>query len=644
MIKGLRTTANGTNTLSTVYPELCGEWHPTLNGNLTPSLIAPHSGKKVWWKCAHEHEWSATVRHRAYGRGCPICSGKKASKWRNLKTEFPEVARDWHPTKNALAPTEYLPKSSKVVWWQCKFGHDFQMSVEVRTRGIGCPECRRHNVLSFGNQKLGDYKELLDEVDPSLEVLEEVAELYVGSNRRLNWLGKCGHRWKTTVLRRYQGRKCPYCINQKVDKTNNLAVTFPKIADEWDHKKNGELSPFYVNPGTPRKVHWKCSRGHTWQAQVNSRTRNGTGCPTCNPQTSKTEIRVLTELRFLVGSGARWRKKIGGYEADISFDDHKLVVEVDGYPWHDNERALERDIQKTLVFMSEGYTVFRLREQRLRPVGEGIPVKLDEGLLLESIKNLVKAISRERPTLIPAEKLSAYLSASTFSNEEGYRDLVDVLPGPEPQDSLKTLFPEIAKEWDFELNSPLTPEKVSRASGFKAYWKCVNGHSWQALVAQRTTKKTGCPYCHGLKFDQKQSFGTLYPLLVKEWHTGKNEKSPYEVSKANNYRAWWKCSQGHEWQASIGNRVRQNTGCPYCAKKLPSSDYNFAVASPELLIFFDKKENAPMAPSDFTPKSEKKVVWTCSQGHTWIRTIANQVKAGPVCQACRKFTKEIKGV
>jgi len=59
---------------------------------------------------------------------------------------------------------------------------------------------------------------------------------------------------------------------------------------------------------------------------------------------------------------------------------------------------------------------------------------------------------------------------------------------------------EVAKEWDYEKNAPLTPKDVFRATKQKAWWKCPNGHSYETKIYMRTTisdifRPTGCPEC-----------------------------------------------------------------------------------------------------------------------------------------------------
>jgi hypothetical protein len=56
----------------------------------------------------------------------------------------------------------------------------------------------------------------------------------------------------------------------------------PKLAAEWDRRKNGELTPANVTFGFTGTVWWCCpaARDHTWQARVNIRVR-WPRCPFC---------------------------------------------------------------------------------------------------------------------------------------------------------------------------------------------------------------------------------------------------------------------------------------------------------------------------------------------------------------------------
>jgi hypothetical protein len=65
-----------TNSLATKYPVLIRQWHPTLNGELTPQDVTSASGLKVWWLCIFDpsHEWFSRISDRTKkGAGCPHC-------------------------------------------------------------------------------------------------------------------------------------------------------------------------------------------------------------------------------------------------------------------------------------------------------------------------------------------------------------------------------------------------------------------------------------------------------------------------------------------------------------------------------------------------------------------------------------------
>jgi hypothetical protein len=65
-----------TNSLATQFPDLVAQWHPTLNGCLTPDQVVARSHTKVWWQCSKEptHEWYAVIKNRVAGRGCAACA------------------------------------------------------------------------------------------------------------------------------------------------------------------------------------------------------------------------------------------------------------------------------------------------------------------------------------------------------------------------------------------------------------------------------------------------------------------------------------------------------------------------------------------------------------------------------------------
>lgn len=122
------------------------EWDYEKNGDLSPEDIAFRSGKKVWWKCSCEHSWQAAICNRTRKRCCPYCANKMVVKGENdLQTIHPEIAAEWHPTKNGtLTPSDVVAGADKKVWWQCSHRHEWEATVCNRTvNKTGCLQCFR---------------------------------------------------------------------------------------------------------------------------------------------------------------------------------------------------------------------------------------------------------------------------------------------------------------------------------------------------------------------------------------------------------------------------------------------------------------------------------------------------------------------
>ena len=78
---------------------------------------------------------------------------------------------------------------------------------------------------------------------------------------------------------------------------------------------------------------------------------------------------------------------------------------------------------------------------------------------------------------------------------------------------------ELIREWDFEKNSALglDPQKLKTRSNKKVWWRCSNGHSWQATVDNRA-QGSNCPYCSKRKvLKGDNDLKTTHPDLAREW-------------------------------------------------------------------------------------------------------------------------------
>ena len=163
--------------------------------------------------------------------------------------------------------------------------------------------------------------------------------------------------------------------------------------------------------------------------------------------------------------------------------------------------------------------------------------------------------------------------------------------------SLSTLYPEIASQWDSTRNGNLSPSMILPNSSLKVWWKCDKGenHVWQRTVAHRTHPRSPqegkCPFCQ--KVDkQSQSLSVCRPDLAKEWDYERNgDLTPDTVSKSSAKKVWWICEKGHHYQCAVYNRgSTHNTGCPICSCHTVNEDTCIANLR-HLLDFLDPVNN-----------------------------------------------------
>ena len=287
--------------------ELLGQWDQERNAPLTPETISYGSKRKVWWRCSKGHEWLAPPYARTGSEtGCPYCAGKLPIPGEtDLGTLFPNLTREWHPTKNgSLTPDQVLPGSHQKVWWRCANGHDWMAQVKSRVSGCGCPVCANKIVEPARTDLATVAPAVAAQWHPAKNGPLTPDQVTPSSNRKVWWRCERGHDYPAWIAgRTRQGSGCPYCAGTKVlPGFNDLATRVPQIAAQWHPTFNGALTPSMVTPGSHRKVWWQCSEGHVWKAVVHSRAGpQKCGCPVCagvSPRRRNTrDIRPALEAR-----------------------------------------------------------------------------------------------------------------------------------------------------------------------------------------------------------------------------------------------------------------------------------------------------------------------------------------------------------
>jgi len=450
-----------------LYPEVAGQWHPSLNGALQPSAVAAKSGLQVWWQCPDdaEHVWKAIIGNRTnLGHGCPFCKGRKVDHTNSLAAKRPDLAREWHPTKNGdLTADQFTCGSHQKIWWLCsKSGcHEWQTVIKARAlNNDGCPRCVNRVA---GHNRLSDaFPEIAAEWHPTKNrhiypvwLFNKPSSSKRPRNRRLRpsdvpaygnesvwWQCKnnAAHVWITRIAARTKnGSGCPFCAGRKVSQDNNLEKKYPGVAKLWHPTRNGALTPANVTPGVGTKVWWRCFRSadHVWQATVCSVVwshRTGdSGCPFCAGR----RITKGDSLAAKYPQIARlWHASRNG-----DLQPSQVTVGCEQKAWWQCDRSADHVFQATVHAMVK----------YIRKGGTGCP----------------------------------YCKGFRVSKEN----------------SLAAKYPNLLEFWDKIRNGAIKPTKVTHGSSKLVWWRCPKSglHVWKrtvcAMVGYWKRRGALCPFC-----------------------------------------------------------------------------------------------------------------------------------------------------
>ena len=279
-----------------------------------------------------------------------------------------------------------------------------------------------------------------------------------------------------------------------LEKNGSIKMKIPNIINVWS--EDNIYKPEELTKQSHITVKLKCpnksAKHPDYEIKVyNIQESNCISCPKCSLKTSKPEMRIYSELKYLF-KDVKWQQKIEGCEADITIEDVKLVIEVDGFPWH--RHKAEKDLQKNRIFEQNGYTVLRIRDVKLPEINCNIIVCDLSELLITDFNKITIWINNMFNMKIQIN--------SEFKNYEYYKEIHSNLLYVKYEESIEYLYPESKEIWDYEKNYPFIPSQFTRGSHMKVWVKCKSGHTYEREIKLlfRTIKNKKhimqCPECH----------------------------------------------------------------------------------------------------------------------------------------------------
>ena len=614
---------------------------------------------------------------------------------KSLASEYPEIAKEWHPYKNdPLSPEDVAPMSSKKVWWLGACGHEWDAVISSRSKGHSCPFCNNLKALAGFNDLATVNPKLAREWDYEKNDGLRPENVLPGSHKEVWWLCQRNHSWKRSVKNRNSGNGCPYCSNQKVlAGFNDLATLYPDLAKEWDYERNGSLTPDQVLPGAEKKVWWICKEGHSWDAYVFNR-KKGVGCPCCdgkrllvgyndlasiNPKlvkewdyekngTLRPEEVIAgshKEVWWLCENNHSWKRSIKDRNAGSNcpycankkvlagYNDFATVNPDLAKEWsiknHISPSEIIRGSDKKFFWVCPvGHDDYSMTiDQRL--MGQGCPkcaqqsqTSFPEQALYYYVKRLFpesvnryNISNREIDIYIPSEKIGIEYDGY-FSHK-----------GKEQKDAEKQAFIESQgitliriKEFKKESEKDNADFFIHERTTYQSLTALIR------IVLSRLDKDNDIDvdcekdqvsikeqYIDSIK---KKSVAVELPQYLSEWDYEKNSNiKPEYVNSNSGLKYYWVCPVcGYSYPSSPASRKR-GTGCPACAGKVVHSGFNdLATRNPLLLSEWDYDKNKGIDPTKVFYRSQNTVWWKCSKGHSWEKSIYSRSYNKSKCPYC----------
>ena len=564
---------------------LLQDWDYDKN-TVLPTEVTPSSNIYIHWKChTCGYEWKAKLSNRTHGIGCPLCGKRKLiSGVNDLATKHPELAKEWHPTKNGdLKPSDVFSSQNLKVWWLCPIGHEYQASINHRAhkQGTNCPICNSGRQTSFREQALyyyvrKMYPDAMSRYKPDSFGKFEL-DIYIPSlNTGIEYDGVAWH--KNEKFER-EHRKYLMCKEH--------GITLIRLKEKMPEELGLEIADTIISSDD-----FESEAGFT-----------------------KVLHMFLEHIDF---SDLYWLKPMDINLSRDRFEIMKYATQIkhsfaEAYPekakeWHPTKNGT---LKPNMFKPGSTFKAWWLcpecgneYEQSIwhRKCGGGCPQC---------------AIKYSRNT----HRMNLIRKNGSISN------------------------PVLLEDWNYDKNES-GPDCFTNGSDIKVWWKChICGHEWQERIANRHHGR-GCPKCANKKlFVGHNDFATMHPELLNEWMYDKNtDIDPAHIHYRSIKPVWWKCPVcGYEYQAPPVRRSGGN-GCRKCAdkangihRKALALKQNGSIADKMPDLVKEYCDDNVLPPTQVSCNSHDKVHWRCSIcGHDWWTQPYVRIK-GSGCPECGKI-------
>ena len=477
----------GKKVLAETHPELVEEWISCDDPKFTPYTCVAGSNVKVKWKCKKcGGEYKAYIANRTLrGSSCPYCANQKVLiGYNDLQSQLPDLAAEWSK-KNTINPTEVTAHSNKKVYWVCPLGHDdYLMSIKQRSNRQGCPICAQQSQTSFPEQAIYFYlkQAFPDTVNIYIFDGREIDIFIPSKNIGIEYNGYFSHK-----------KKAEKDILKK-EFFESAGITL-LVVKEYKYTEEKEHADFYIHERTTF---------NDLTRLINNIIKSLDIDISVDVDCSRDAISIKNQYVIL-----RKENSIAAVRPDL----------VSRWDYEKNG-----SITPEMVTLGTGQRYYWKCKICNRSY-LALPSRIAQGSVCSKHRNLLKKgendLASKHPELLkywdydkndidPSEVYGGGERIAYWVCEKGHsyaRSILDrirnkgcpicngkqVLAG---FNDLLSYNPELAKEWDYELNDCLPSEIHYGNQSKNIHWICKTcGHKWVSKVKQR--KK--CPECERMR-------------------------------------------------------------------------------------------------------------------------------------------------
>jgi hypothetical protein len=501
----------------------------------------------------------------------------------------------------------------------------------------------------------------------TIEAMQELAHAkngeclssrYVNAVTKLRWRCAKGHEWEAQPsMVKNEGTWCPFC-------SGNLKHTI-EVMKELAKQRGGEcLADHYVNAFA--KLRWRCAKGHEWEACGSAIKNHKTWCPICayDVVSSKTSL-GLDEMREIARSrggeclSEAYPRRHGG----------KLLWRCrDGHEW-EAPPAQVKHAKQWCPICASGYSerlckamfeaIFNERFPKARPLWlknsrgnhmelDGYCKKLGVAFEYHGIQHYEEKVFFHRKSSLSLRQQDDN-TKRLLCKEHGV-SLIEIPYSIQPDELQAYIYSQCNKLNISVVKKPTikladldyySRNRIDEMRSFAAakggeclvdryvtvitpvMWRCQKGHEWKSAYHYIRNKGSWCPVCAG-----------KIKLTIDDMHALAKTKGGECLSTV--YRnlmgkLTWRCSMGHEWNATANDVKNSGSWCPVCA----------GVKKHDLKTMMDIARNrGGECLSNAYVNSKTKLQWRCAKGHEWVAAPATILSSrGTWCPYCARKAK-----